>query len=185
MYYVSKSLHEAEVRSLPLEKATLAVVFGTRKLPHYFQAHTMVVLTQLPLKTILRSANYTGRIAKWGTILGAFDIRYMPCTSVKGQVLADFVAEFTELEVDELLADRNKDEKLVDTISQYCPPTWEVHVDGASNQKGSGVGLVLTSSEKVIVEKSLRLDFLVTNNEAEYEALLEGMAMVQRREGSP
>ena len=45
VYYVSKSLHEAEVRYLPLEKAILAVVLGTRKLPHYFQAHTMVVLT--------------------------------------------------------------------------------------------------------------------------------------------
>ena len=95
MYYVSKSLHEAEVRYLPLEKAILAVVFGKRKLPHYFQAHTVVVLTQLPLKTILRSADYMGRIAKWGTILGAFDIKYMPRTSVKGQVLADLVAEFT------------------------------------------------------------------------------------------
>ena len=183
VYYVSKSLYEAEVRYLPLEKAILAVVLGTHKLPHYFQTHTVVVLTQLPLKTILRSADYTGRIAKWGTILGAFDIKYIPRTSVKGQVLADLVAEFTKPEVDELLANRNKDEKLVDTISQCCPSTWEVHVDGASNQKGSGVGLVLTSSEKVIIEKSLRLDFPVTNNEAEYEALLEGMAMVQRMGG--
>ena len=99
---------------------------------------------------------------------------------MKGQVLADLVAEFTEPEADELLADKDKDEKLVGTISQYCPPTWEVHVDGASNQKGAGVGLVLTSSEMVIVEKSLRLDFPATNNEAEYEALLEGMAMVER-----
>ena len=107
----------------------------------------------------------------------------MPRTSVKGQVLADLVAEFTEPEADELLADRDKDEKLVDTIFQYYPPTWEVHVDGASNQKGVGVGLVLTSSEMVIVEKSLRLDFPATNNEAEYEALLEGMAMVQRMGG--
>ena len=53
VYYVSKSLHEAEVRYLPLEKAILAIVLGTRKLPHYLQAHTVVVLTQLPLKTIL------------------------------------------------------------------------------------------------------------------------------------
>ena len=45
VYYVSKSLHEAEVRYLPLEKAILAVVHATRKLPHYFQAHTMVILT--------------------------------------------------------------------------------------------------------------------------------------------
>ena len=117
VYYVSKSLHEAEVRYLPLEKAILAVVLGTRELPHYFQAHTVVVLTQLPLKTILRSADYTGMIAKWGTILGAFDIKYMPRTSMKGQVLTDLVAEFIEPEVDELLANRNKDEKLVDMIS--------------------------------------------------------------------
>ena len=53
VYYVSKTLHEAKVRYLPLEKAILAVVLGTRKLPHYFQAHTIVVLTQLPLKAIL------------------------------------------------------------------------------------------------------------------------------------
>ena len=64
VYYVSKSLHEAEVCYLPLEKAILAVVLGTRKLPHYFQAHTVVVLTQLPLKTILWSVDYIGRIAK-------------------------------------------------------------------------------------------------------------------------
>ena len=84
VYYVSKSLNEAEVRYLPLEKAILVVVHATRKLPHYFQAHIVVVLTQLPLKSILRSADYTGRIVKWGTILGAFDIKYMPRTSIKG-----------------------------------------------------------------------------------------------------
>ena len=60
---------------------------------------------------------------------------------------------------------------------------WEVHVDGASNQKGAGVGLVLTSSEMVTIEKSLRLDFPATNNEAEYEVLLEEMAMVLRMGG--
>ena len=53
VYYVSKSLHEAKVCYLPLEKAILVVVLDTRKLSHYFQAHTVVVLTQLPLKTIL------------------------------------------------------------------------------------------------------------------------------------
>ena len=117
VYYVSKSLHEAEVRYLPLEKAILAVVLGTRKLPHYFQAHTVVVLTQLPLKSILRSADYTGRITKWGIILGAFDIKYMPHSFVKGQVLVDLVAEFTEPEIEELPSHGNMDEKLVGTIS--------------------------------------------------------------------
>ena len=53
VYYVSKSLHEVDVRYLPLEKAILAVVHATRKLPHYFQSHTVVVLIQLPLRSLL------------------------------------------------------------------------------------------------------------------------------------
>ena len=167
VYYVSKSLHEAEVCYLPLEKAILAVVLGTRKLPHYFQTHTVVVLTQLPLKTILRSVDYTGRVAKLGTILGAFDIKYMSRTSIKGQVLADLVAKFTEPPIKELESAENMDEKLVGTISRYGLSAWEVYVDRASNQKGSGIGLVLIPPKKVIIEKSLRLDFSTTNNEAE------------------
>ena len=107
----------------------------------------------------------------------------MPRTSIKGQVLKDLVAKFTKPEIDGLSSDGNMDEKLVGMISQYCLPTWEVYVDGASNQKSSGVGLVLMSPEKVVIEKSLRLDFLATNNEAEYETLLEGMTMVQRMGG--
>ena len=88
------------------------------------------------------------------------------------------VAEFAEPLIEELKLAENMDEKFVGTISQYGLPTWEVYVDGASNQKGLWIRLVLISPKKVIVEKSLRLDFSATNNEAEYEALLIGMAMV-------
>ena len=111
VYYVSKSLHDAEIRYLPLENAILAVVHGTRKLPHYFQAHTVVVLTQLPLKAIIQSVDYTRRIAKWGTILGAFDIKYMPRTLVKGQILADLVAEFAEGPIENESKEHYMDEK--------------------------------------------------------------------------
>ena len=107
----------------------------------------------------------------------------MPRTSIKGQVLTDLVAEFTEPPIKELESVRDMDKKLVGTISQYRLLTWEVYVDGASNQKGSRVGLVLISLKKVIIEKFLILDFLATNNEAEYEALLIGMAIVQRMGG--
>ena len=100
VYYVSKSLHEVKIRYSPLEKAILAVVHASRKLPHYFQAHIVVVLTQLSLKSVLRTTDYIGRIALWNMILGAFDIKYMPRTSIKGQVLADLVAEFTELPIE-------------------------------------------------------------------------------------
>ena len=64
VYYVSKSLHEAEVHYLPLEKAILVVVHGTCRLSHYFQSLTVVVLTQLPLRSMLRSVDYTERIVK-------------------------------------------------------------------------------------------------------------------------
>ena len=64
VYYISRSLHEAKICYLPLEKSILAVVYATRKLPYYFQAHTVVVLTQLPLRALLQSADYTRRVAK-------------------------------------------------------------------------------------------------------------------------
>ena len=85
--------------------------------------------------------------------------------------------------MEELKPAENMDGKLVGMISQQRPSPWEVYVDETSNQKGSGVGLVLISPKKIIIEKSLRLDFSVTNNEAKYEALLIGMAMVQRMSG--
>lgn len=78
VYYVSKSLQEAKVKYLHLEKAILAIIYATKKLPHYFQMHTMVVLTQLPLQALLQKSNYTRRMEKWGAMLGAFDVKYMP-----------------------------------------------------------------------------------------------------------
>ena len=155
-----------------MEKAILAIVQATRKLPLYFQAHIVVVLTQLPLRSILRSADYIGRIAKWGTILGAFDIKYMPHNAVKGQVLTDLVAEFAEPSPKEVRGMPSTDKRLVDTVSQQGPTCWKAYVDGTVNQRGSEVGLVLISPEGITIEKSLRLGFSAMNNEAKYETLL-------------
>ena len=173
-------MNEAEVRYLPLEKAILAVVHATRKLPHYFQAHTVVVLTQLPLKSVLRSADYISRIAKRGTILGAFNIKYMPRTSIEGQVLADLVVEFVECPVKMEEKNQKLDERSISMISIQSPMPWELYVDRAANQRESGVRLVLVSPKKITIDKSLRLNFSATYNEAEYEALLMGMMMVQK-----
>ena len=95
IYYISKTLVDAETRYLPLEKLVLALVHATRKLPHYFQAYTIYILIEYPLQSLLKRYDFTGRIAKWGTRLGFFDIRYRPESSMKGQVLADFVANFS------------------------------------------------------------------------------------------
>ena len=75
------------------------------------------------------------------------------------------------------------DGKSIGAISLQEPLSWKVYIDGATNDKGSGVGLVLISPKMIIIEKSLRLDFLATNNEAEYEAMLAGMTMVQKMGG--
>ena len=75
------------------------------------------------------------------------------------------------------------DEKSVGLISTQETLQWKVYVDGVANQKGSSIRLVLISPEKLVVEKLLRLGFSATNNEAEYEALLEGMSMVHRMGG--
>ena len=143
----------------------------------------VVVLTQLPLKSVLRTADYTGRIALWNTILGAFDIKYMPRTSITGQVLTDLIAEFTKLPVEILTKQRSLEGKSVGVVSTPKPPCWKVYVDDAANQRESRVGLVLISPERATIEKSLRLGFLAMNNEAEYEVLLQGMAMVQKMGG--
>ena len=66
-YYISKTLVDAETRYLLLEKSVLALVQATQKLPHYFQAHTIYVLTEYPLQSLLKRFDFTERIAKWGT----------------------------------------------------------------------------------------------------------------------
>jgi len=107
----------------------------------------------------------------------------MPHTSVKGQVLVNLVAEFAEPLLEEVAKTQDIDEKSVGTISLQGPVCWKVYIDGAMNQRGSGVGLVLVSPERITIKKSLKLGFSATNNEAKYEALLEGMSMVQKLGG--
>ena len=107
----------------------------------------------------------------------------MPRTSVKGQVITDLIAKFAKTPVENESNEHRMDQKSVSLIATQEPLQWKVYVDGAANQKGSGVGLVLISPEELVVEKSLRLGFSAMNNEAEYEALLEGMSIIHRMGG--
>ena len=95
IFYVSKTLLPAETRYLPLEKLALALMMASRKLAHYFHAHTIVVLTEFPLKALFEHADFSGRILKWAVELGQFDVKFQPRTAIKAQTLADFVAEFS------------------------------------------------------------------------------------------
>ena len=113
-----------------MEKLILALVTAARKLCPYFQAHTIEVPTEYPMKQVLNKPETSGRLMKWAIELSDFDIRYKPKTAIKRQVLADFVMEFT-------LAKLAKDAKTTTDLS-----TWKLSVDGALNAQGSGAGLI-------------------------------------------
>jgi hypothetical protein len=152
-------MNGAETRYLPLEKSAFALFIIAKKLPHYFQAHTMIVLTSLPLKALFRSSDFSGRISKWGAHLGAYDVRYKPRTSIKGQVLADFIAEFA-LENSNLpiVEEHPKDVERI-----FEKNGWTLYVDDSANSRGFGLGIVLISPEGELLEQAVRLGFGASN----------------------
>lgn len=111
-------------------------------------------------------------------MLGAYDVKYMPQTAIKGQILEDFVVEFTEGTIE----GGKKELGLIITLANVALP-WEVYTDGVYNRRGAGIGIVLIIPEKLVMKKSLRLGFLATNNEAEYKALRARVVMVKQLGG--
>ncbi|XP_074298507.1 uncharacterized protein LOC141629394 [Silene latifolia] len=171
VYYISKSLLPAETRYTSLEKLVLALVTASYKLRPYFESHTISVITNYPLKTIMRKPELSGRMAKWSVHLSGYDLKFEPRTAIKSQALADFVSDFspalqTQVEQDILNLEEDKGEQV-----------WELHVDGASNAKGAGVGLVLKSPQGDLIVQGVRCEFNATNNKAEYEALILGLKL--------
>ena len=153
-----------------MEKLILALVIAARKLRPYFQAHTIEVPTKYPMKQVLHKPEVSGRLMKWAIELSEFDIRYKPKTAIKGQVLADFVMEFTPVQLAEPAQSRDD------------LPIWKLSVDGASNAQGSGAGLILTSPEGIDIEYALRFGFHASNNEAEYEAVIASLNLAHSLE---
>ena len=153
-----------------MEKLILALVTVARKLRPYFQGHTIEVPTKYPIKQVLHKSETSGRLMKWAIELSEFNIRHKLKTTIKGQVLANFVMEFTS-------AEPAKNAQTVTDLS-----IWKLSVDGASNAQGSGAGLILTSPEGIDIEYALRFGFQASNNEAEYEAVIEGLNLAHSLE---
>ena len=153
-----------------MEKLILALVTATRNLCPYFQAHTIEVPTEYPMKQVVHKPETSGRLMKWAIELSEFDIRYKTKAAIKGQVLADFVMEFTSAEVAE------------NTQASTDLPIWKLSVDGATNAQGSIAGLILTSPEGIDIEYALRFGFQASNNEAEYEAVIVGLSLTHSLE---
>ena len=107
---------------------------------------------------------------KWAIELSEFDIIYKSKTAIKGQVLADFIMEFTSAVPDESA------QTMTDIL------IWKLSIDGASNAQGSGAGLILTSPEGIDIEYALRFGFQASNNEAEYESVIAGLNLAHSLE---
>ena len=84
IYFVSKVLQGPEVRYQALEKTTMEVVFSTRRLHHYFQSFTVVVMTDLPIRKVLQKPNVAGRMVRWAVELSEYVLQYEPKGPIKG-----------------------------------------------------------------------------------------------------
>ncbi|GJV76018.1 reverse transcriptase domain-containing protein [Tanacetum coccineum] len=98
VYFVSRALRGPEINYTPMEKLVLALLSASRRLKRYFQAHTIVVITDQPIKQLLSNSKITRRMLKWKFELEGYDIQYRPRISIKGQILADFIVERPEEE---------------------------------------------------------------------------------------
>ncbi|KAK0570756.1 hypothetical protein LWI29_005946 [Acer saccharum] len=139
VYYVSKTLLDVETRYSRLEKLALALVVAARKLRPYFQCHSIKVLTTYPLKNILHKPELSVRRTKWAVELSEHDISFHPRSVMKSQVLADFVADFAPCE------NMQAEQELVALADETTIGKWTLSINGSSNIKGSGLGLVLKS----------------------------------------
>jgi hypothetical protein len=96
VYCISEVLFETKARYLQIQKMLYAVVLARRKLRHYFEAHPVTVVSSFPLGEIIRNPDAAGRIAKWSVELMGETLAYAPRKAIKSQILADFVAEWTD-----------------------------------------------------------------------------------------
>ena len=173
IYYISRTLVAYEKNYSMIEKACLAMIFASQKLRHYMVAHTTHLVAKIdPLKYLLSKAALTGRLAKWVMLLSEFDIEYVERKAIKGQVIADQLAEAP------LFDDTPMQMEFPDSsIMHLSSRAWRLFFDGSYTQNGSRAGILFITPQGYSIPKAFKLKFPYTNNIAKYEALLNGMKM--------
>jgi ribonuclease HI/dsDNA-binding SOS-regulon protein len=162
VYFVSEVLSESKARYQPVQKLLYAVLITSQKLRHYFQEYLISVVTDYPLSDILRNQDATGRISKWAVEIDALNIDFKPQTAIKSQALVDFMAEWRENQLP--------------TPTEH-PEHWVMYFDGSLKLEGAGAGVLLISPTGEQLKYVLQIFWKVSNNEAEYEALLHGLCL--------
>jgi ribonuclease HI len=136
------------------------VVLARCKLRHYFKAHPVTVVSSFLLGETIRNPDEAGRIAKWSVELMGEMLAYTPCKAIKSQILANFVAEWTDTQL---------------PPPQIQAECWTLYFDGSVMKTGAGAGLLFVSPLGEHMRYAVRLHFPASNNMAEYEALLCGL----------
>jgi hypothetical protein len=161
VYFTSEALSGSKIFYSELEKIAYAVIMAARKLRHYFEGHRLRVITNQPLNDLFANREASTRIIKWGAELSEYIVDFERRSTIKSQVLAYFVVDWTS-------PTQNLDEEI--------PTPWIVQCDGAWCYKGVGISAVVTSTAGVVIRYAARLIFTnnehSTNNTTEYEALL-------------
>jgi ribonuclease HI len=160
VYYISEVLSETKARYPHIQKLLYAVVLARRKLQHYFEAHPVTVVSSFLLGEILRNTDAAGRIAKWSVELMGKTLAYAPRKAIKSQILADFVAEWTDTQL---------------PPPQIQAECWTLYFNGSVMKTWAGAGLLFISPLEEHMRYVVRLHFPASNNMAEYEALLCGI----------
>jgi len=160
VYFINRVLQSAETRYQLIEKIALALLTAARRLRQYFQSHQVIVRTDHPIAKILWKPDLAGRMIVWSVELSEFGLKYKPRGSVKGQHLADFAAE------------------LHGPISS-SEQVWVLFVDGSSDKRNAGAGIVIEGPSGFTVEHSLQFKFKASNNQVEYEALIAGLRLAK------
>ena len=137
-----------------------AILITSQKLRHYFDAYHIAVVTEYPLDDILCSKEANGRIIKWAIKLGTYTIDFRRRHTIKSQALADFIAEWMDMQTPVLV---------------NHPEHWTMYFDGSLNLDGARTGIYFISPSRDKLRYVLRLHFPASNNTAEYEVALHGL----------
>jgi ribonuclease HI len=165
VYYVSEVLTTSKCNMTELEKNSYAVVMASHKLRHYFEAFKVRVTSDRGLCKLFRNPEASVGIAKWAAELSGYHITFEPRTTIKSQVLVDFIVDWTG-------STRQQEEP--------SEKVWTIHCDGAWCHAGAGAAAIITSPTGVKHRYAARLSFALesdrcTNNIAEYEAVILGL----------
>ncbi|XP_077228548.1 uncharacterized protein LOC143861512 [Tasmannia lanceolata] len=175
VYYLSKKMSEYEQKYTSLEKTCLALVWATERLRHYLLSHRVLLLSRMePLKYLFEKPALTGRTTRWLLLLSKFDITYVTQKSVKGRAVAEQLVEIPIKETGILRTDFPEEQIMTMEEGSY-ESRWTLYFDGASNQKGQGVGALLISPRNEHIPLAVKLQFECTNNMAKYEACIVGL----------